>query len=380
MLVALSSIVLLFLSASVRSVFQGFKDVHTMPIGRSDQTVTIVNVSGVIRMYANGGCIQDQLCKDSSDYFSCYCPRLTKKCNYYMPKTNEYVTNVADAPRERYRHASAAISGKIYLLGGRDVNDTVVTAIDAYEIATDKWTTPCTWENATSDLAAFADGNDIYVVGGYAQDYLAMASAFHFDPNDCSFTPKGSMASGRGDISSISLSNTRLQYVVGGFANDPNDCNALNKVESFNPVTGLWTSHSPLTKGRADCAIGELGVQMLVIAGETVSVGCNRSIPVTNVERFIKGANETTSPGSWIVETSIPDSRFRFVAGSYGNTIFLFGGQGRWTENLNGSGMGGFPIIRTVTTYVSETSAASSSWHSVSFYSLVITLVLAWSF
>lgn len=47
---------------------------------------------------------------------------------------------------------------------------------------------------------------------------------------------------------------------------------------------------------------------------------------------------------------SVPSGRFRFVGASYQSTIYLFGGQGSYTDSLDGDN-GGFPVLSDVMVY-----------------------------
>jgi hypothetical protein len=50
---------------------------------------------------------------------------------------------------------------------------------------------------------------------------------------------------------------------------------------------------------------------------------CNKfNVPVHNVEHYHEATNY------WNDETDLPSNRFRFAAASYGNSFYIFGGQG----------------------------------------------------
>jgi hypothetical protein len=110
------------------------------------------------RIYLFGGCISDQICQfDAAKNISagCYCSEITSICDYYLPETDVWSDKCASAPIPRYRHAWAKINGLIYLVGGRDVIDNLIQAIDIYNPVTNTWGTSFSWPNATSDLVAF---------------------------------------------------------------------------------------------------------------------------------------------------------------------------------------------------------------------------------
>eukprot|EP00041_Stephanoeca_diplocostata_P028784 m.832257 g.832257 ORF g.832257 m.832257 type:complete len:457 (-) comp23435_c0_seq11:246-1616(-) len=362
-------------ASTTGSSFQGFELVTEMPIARSDMTVSTYtpsrsgrdvssDSSNGTRFYLIGGCHQDQICDNPNSTLSCYCPGLTNKTQYYLPETDEYVTTCADAPRDRYRHAAAVLDGTIYLFGGRDAQDHVVQQIDAYNIEQNTWSTPCTWINATSDNTAFvANGQDIYLAGGYYAHYTSVGEVLRFHPNNCSLVPRAPMPSPRGDVQSITVNVSdypggprELHFVLGGFSSDY--CNGSRDVTSYDATTNMWTNHADLILGRADMALGDINGDVFAIAGETIDCkpNHNRSVPVTDVEMLARGTN-TQPPfynGSWVQSEEIPTERFRFAGVSYApkTAIYLFGGQGIWQDDITGDGRGGFPIQKTAVMYI----------------------------
>eukprot|EP00040_Diaphanoeca_grandis_P022320 m.119652 g.119652 ORF g.119652 m.119652 type:complete len:404 (+) comp28751_c2_seq1:236-1447(+) len=336
---------------SVQSTYTGFADVHMMPMRRSDMSVSTYDSTQGTRMYLIGGCSADQVCYDPSDHFSCYCGEITNKTQYYSVDVDRYSTTPADAPRARYRHAAAQVDGVIYLFGGRDIQDAVIKEIDAYTIETNTWSTPCTWADATSDNTAFVDNDQIFLTAGWTETYSSNNVTVLFDPATCSYTTRAPMPNARGDAISISTKSNGKTFhmVVGGFAQDI--CNGNSIVEQYNTTTDSWTQLQNLKLGRADMALGEIDSHVFAIGGETVNTGCNRSIARTDVERLDVGNLTHPYAGSWVLETEVPANRFRFVGASYQRSIYLFGGQLAWVDNLDGQGNGGFPVSNTTMVY-----------------------------
>ena len=68
-------------------------------------------------------------------------------------------------------------------------------------------------------------------------------------------------------------------------------------------------------------------------------------MPIKDVEVF------DPSDGSWQAEGDIPTERFRFMAASVDDTIYIFGGQGK----LQGKGNTSFyPVLNTVEAFVEK--------------------------
>lgn len=336
------------------SSYVGFNNVATMPYPLSDMTAVVFKKNERIpapngveieyqivpedRVYLFGGCTSDQTCTvDKTDPYlprTCYCQSITNKCTYYIPGTNKWKM-CAPAPTERYRHAWAKVDGKVYLIGGRDVADSIITKIDIYDPRTDTWDqTGMTWVNATSDAVAWGWGSDIYYVGGYEANYTALSGLTRINTiSKKVYTNLPSMKYPRGDTQVQQVGTTF--FVMGGF--NGWGFNAVTKScalptqynEAFDATKGVWLDNPAMLYARGDLAMGTDGKELIFsIAGETVSPGdqsCSHQVPVADVGRY----NLTSK--KWAVEGSIPANRFRFTGASYFNGsfhgIYLFGGQ-----------------------------------------------------
>ena len=126
----------------------------------SDMTVNTVGDF----IYLVGGCNGKQ--EWAGGYYGC--KALTKKTMKYSVKSNTF-TYIADSPRERYRHASATVGKKIYIFGGRAVDDSLVEEVDVLDTETETWSTLADkMTTPVSDNAGYEMDGKIYSVGGYS--------------------------------------------------------------------------------------------------------------------------------------------------------------------------------------------------------------------
>ena len=65
----------------------------------------------------------------TNDLVTFYCTSVTNATYIFNPFKNTF-QRMADAPHPRYRHVAAVFNGELYVLGGRDLADNLVTAID----------------------------------------------------------------------------------------------------------------------------------------------------------------------------------------------------------------------------------------------------------
>jgi len=352
--------------------YLGFHLVATMPYKLSDHTATTFNSAfgddKGPRIYLVGGCVADQLCnyidKTVDDSLFCYCPEITSKCVYFNPETDEY-TACADAPTERYRHMAAKVGDYLYLAGGRDLADGLITTVDRYNTLTDTWDTPYTWADASSDGAAFAVADLLYLVGGYDIFYSNILTTLTgIDTTvagSAAITPYADMAVGRGDIAAIELDGEF--YVVGGWTGDW--CTPSNVTEIYTPSTDTWRSVEALFDPRGDLALGTMDGMIFAVGGEKKKSGdasCSYSVPVDLVERYRVDA--------WNGEEDIPADLFRFSGASYNSSyndaryktgIYLFGGQGVYEKGAKtGADAGIFPVRDSTIKYVPTSTGHSS--------------------
>lgn len=350
--------------------FLGFHTVATMPYNCSDMTATTFEMdygdSDGSRIYLVGGCIADQICEitdpDSGAIF-CYCPEITNQCIYFTPDTEEWHTDCSSAPTDRYRHMAVKIDQYLWLLGGRTVEDDLITSVERYDTTTDTWTTPFNWTEAVSDAAAFA-ANDgiIYVVGGYDAAYNTLSQLIAIDSsNGAVDNSLPSMFLGRGDLAVIQFQGNNF-WVVGGWNAETSNgfCDPSTDVEVFNTDSLTWRNASDLENGRGDLVLGIMDDGIFAVGGETKnqsSPECSYSIPVKIVERHLD------DNGYWNDEEDIPSNIFRFSGASYNSTgdnseyltaIYLFGGQGSYNE-VNKT----FPLLGSTIKYI-PTSTGSS--------------------
>jgi hypothetical protein len=378
-------------------VYRGFNDIAPMPISVSDMTATIVDKTEFqdqlgARVYVIGGCSGIQLCPPGE---FCYCTEVTNSCNIFFIKTQTWESCPSMPLVARSRHSAVYLDGKIYLFGGRDLSDSLVHEVEIFDVASGIWLESLTWANATSDGGAFTDETSVYLIGGYDANYAPLATLTQFTPTATLpwNTDLPAMTYARGDIGVIAVPKEKNNlkagsnyFVVGGFADDI--CVPLSVVETYEPATKTWTTRTSVNDRRADLALGVLQGFLFAIAGETKDETCNstsylpgRSIPVKDVERL-----EKINAVKWNYEEDIPDKRFRFVAASHQDAIYLFGGQGDLVEPVGGTPF--YPVLNTTMLYVPKSIADQKELNDgeiagivigcVAFAILVVVLALAY--
>mmetsp|Transcript_12681 Transcript_12681/g.19086 ORF Transcript_12681/g.19086 Transcript_12681/m.19086 type:complete len:398 (+) Transcript_12681:296-1489(+) len=304
---------------------------------RSDMTATTVSSTHIIIV---GGCDNEEGNVKGDGYY--YCPSITNTVEKYIIATGT-VTKLTSAPRARYRHAAVLIDDYIWLIGGRDVEDNIITAVDVFHVITETWETVGQLSNVTSDLAVYAKNEIIYMVGGWVADYSeASNQVTMFDTSDLLVNDSPDAAievldsgltltSARGDTH-VAVYNDGV-YVSGGFNLE---CSALSSVEYLDTAASgsSFVEINGLLQGRGDKALVEMNGYLFAIGGEDID-GCGgSSIALDDVEVF--HANHGTPLSTqWQDLGSIPRNTFRFPAAAAPseNKIYTFGGQNHYDED-----------------------------------------------
>jgi len=302
---------------------------------RSDHTANVLpgfsgNRTWIVLV---GGCVAQLPCPEHTN---CACAAITNATTAYHPDTDTWV-ELARAPRLRYRHSSAVVGTKLYVFGGRRVDDSLITDVDVFDATTLAWTTTTPWTNATSDQTSFVYNDTIYAVGGYDSFYNSLTTSYIFRPNaEAQWLPNlvAPLRLGRGDSCASIIDG--LGYVLGGWNSVETFCVPLDEIEAYNFTTNTWTTvtHAPARGGDRSCA--GLHHELYVFGGEQKDDGCNNvSTPILEVDSY----SPTTS--SWAVDTQLRVARFRFAAVEYRNStvdqLYIFGGQSpfNWTLEYN---------------------------------------------
>jgi len=121
----------------------------------------------------------------------------------------------------------------------------------------------------------------------------------------------------------------------------------------FDNTTQSWKIKSKLHNPRADLACGVQHNEFHAIGGERKSslTSCSiYDIPIRDVEHYHPPTD------SWAEETPLSQDIFRFASASYGNTFFIFGGQGQLVNSSNIF----YPVLNVVQAWVDTVEPTTS--------------------
>lgn len=322
-----------------------FSPISTIPYAISDTSAILVAFDGVEdRIYLHGGCIGDIPCtvNVTSDARICTCNQVSDMCSYFLPVSNVW-HNCTAAPRKRYRHTAVQLSSKIYLIGGKSTNGTVVREIDVYDIVSNTWlqSTPYYWNSATSDLAAFGitasentylSGDIIYLFGGFREDGSISKDISSVSIASTQITKLSglSLLSPRAQMASTVVNNKF--YIFGGW-NQTLEYQIASKscpkpvqlVEWFDPKTLTLNIDNALPYGTSSAISSVIGLSTFVIGGLAMDSYDNTCTHFGNTYNVYR---KDVGDLFWSFQGTCPSSfaRNAAVTSAKQSRIFLFGG------------------------------------------------------
>ncbi|MHC4707177.1 MAG: Kelch repeat-containing protein [Planctomycetota bacterium] len=185
----------------------------------------------------------------------------------YDPATDTW-TEKAPMPTARTVISTSVADGKIYAIGGFVrpgvwTQEKVTSVVEAYDPATDTWTTKAPMPTARGFLATGVVNGKIYAIGGatYAGGGT-LSTVEEYDPATDTWTTKAPMPMARTTFLAASTVNGII-YVIGGARGG----STLSTVEAYDPATDTWTTKAPMPTARAFLATSAVNGKIYAIGG-----------------------------------------------------------------------------------------------------------------
>lgn len=90
----------------------------------------------------------------------------------------------------RLRAARAVLSGRLFVIGGRDDRANCLNSVECYDPSTQEWQTVAAMRRTRANTAACAVNGSIYVFGGHDAE-SGLSSIERYDPEANSWTEVG---------------------------------------------------------------------------------------------------------------------------------------------------------------------------------------------
>lgn len=182
----------------------------------------------------------------------------------YDPSANSYITltNYTIATRAQ---AAAYLNGKIYKIDGITASANT-NIVEAYDIASDMWSTVASYPQSMGYLMAVALNGFIYASGG-EDGTTGIANTYRYDPTNNTWDDAGiaDLPSTRWGAASDVLQGKWV--LAGGFA--PVNDDITQGVLGWDPGTNAWSQIDSMLQPRARLGGGAMGNAFYAITGAT---------------------------------------------------------------------------------------------------------------
>ena len=181
------------------------------------------------------------------------------------------------------------IDGILYVVGGLNSSHVPVNTNYAYDPKTDTWSTKAPMPTARQHLQTAVIDGKLFALGGrilgngvQSEDLDEASSNFNrnemYDPQNDSWTIRQPMLTKRSGFAAAASSDGNL-YVFGGEGIGK----VLDSVEKYNPKQDKWTYEKPMPTGRFGLKSVSFGDRIFVLGGQLIG---NSSLVPLNVNEI----------------------------------------------------------------------------------------------
>lgn len=242
----------------------------------------------------------------------------------YDPATNSWnILSSALVPRAEL--VGVAVDGRLYAIGGRSTSSVcpnparVCDVVEIYNPARDTWTMGTPMPTPRAGLGAAVVNGRIYVVGGRTLNEPLNGTPLNvleiYDPDTNTWAPGPPMPTARMDVYSTVAFDNKV-YVIGGYNQDRGG--VLNTVEIYDPATRTWSAGPPMPTPRSNALAAVCGGQIYVIGG---------IVDFINKTTVVERLNPRT--GVWTTVSPMPLEAAEMASGDMsGGGFILAAGSG----------------------------------------------------
>ena len=225
-------------------------------------------------------------------------------------------SGIASMPMPRNRHGSAAVTGRIYVMGGERAGEGRLSSAEVYDAGV--WSDIAPMSTARIGFTATAIDTRIYVVGGTESSTNYLSSAEVYDTETDVWSGIVSM-SGPRDSHAAAAVGTRI-YVMGGTP-DGFGATVTNSEEVFDTETGVWSAIASMSTVRNSAAAAAVGTRIYVLGGSNMETAQQTGNSAMNsVEMY------DTVTDSWSSIAPMSVIRMHHTAVAVGTRVFAMGG------------------------------------------------------
>jgi len=254
-----------------------------------------------------------------------------KTMKRYDPEEDGWDT-VEEMEVTRFRHASCAVNGRIYVIGGTQDNhgSSVLASVEEYDPDTDKWTVKADMPTPRHSLTVSVVNGKIYAIGGAEGSvapstwtWVGIPAVEVYDPATDSWEKKADMPDSRA-AHAAGVVRGRI-YILGGISGTAAAMNTPETVQEYDPVNDIWAEKAPLQvlKRAYHDAVAVNGKIYVVGGGEGEDNGAGgvKILGYTPDTEEYDPATDTWSNGD-----NMPTTRTDMAIGVVDGKIYAVGG------------------------------------------------------
>jgi N-acetylneuraminic acid mutarotase len=242
-------------------------------------------------------------------------------------------TSKADMPTPRSGLSTVVVNGKIYAIGGTDMQMAWQignrwmfgsSVVEEYDPVRDIWTKktnmPALMTNPSINIA----NGKIYVIGGTEGMMRQSSTVEEYDPATDTWTQKADMPTSRSGIATAVV-NERI-YAIGGMmiqaAGARIGRTTLSTVEEYDPITDIWTQKADMPTPRSEVSTAVVNGKIYVFGGMDMQAAGVRmgQAALSTVEEYDPATD------TWTQKADIPTPRLSPSVIVVGKKIYVIGG------------------------------------------------------
>jgi large repetitive protein len=228
-----------------------------------------------------------------------------------VPPSNPWQSRApASFARQEVSFVYAPSTGKLYLAGGHS------TVQEAYDPATNTWSTVAPLPAALDHIQAVELNGRIYYIGGLVHwPGPAVGTVYVYDPVANSFTTGTNMPAGRErGAGGVTVFGNRIYY-AGGL----HEGVAVTWFDVYDTVTKTWASLPDMADAKDHFHAAVVDDRFYAIGGRRSAINAT----TTGNQAFDIGT------GSWVTGLAqLPTARGGFAAAALGAEVLIIGGEG----------------------------------------------------
>lgn len=243
---------------------------------------------------------------------------------------------LAAAPEGKEEVYGAEAGGKVYVLGGLDIEWRPQGLALEYDPQADRWAKITPTPEKIHHVGVVGLGGKLYLMGGFAWPaqgppaWVPIASAWEYDPRTATWKKLAPLPTVRGSVACAALAGkvhcaggarlpagSRANGIAPGVATE-----VLTEHIVYDPATDRWSTRAPMLTPRNHFTLTEVGGKLYAIGGRIGHAFVSGwSVPAT--------ANEEYDPAtdSWRPRAPMPTARSAHGAVVVGGKIHVLGGE-----------------------------------------------------